>query len=147
MTALLKPEARAWIFVDWPDINYTVRWARVSDHWMDFELFSRLGVFEENGLSRIAWNRKDAPCRPDPVYSLDEAQVTIAGHVKWDGCWEFHQVDEVLHFCGGRDGLREFSEALERVLRLAIENLPAADPEMFEEQPRQGAPRGLSSVP
>ena len=48
------------------------------------------------------WNRKDWDSLPDPVMTLEEADVFLDGAVKFDGCsnWNFVSLpDMLIHFC------------------------------------------------
>lgn len=53
----------------------------------------------------IFYNRKNASITPDPVYTLEEAEIYLEGSMKWDGCSniDFFPEDSrkgYKHFCG-----------------------------------------------
>ena len=39
---------------------------------------------------------------PNPAPTLEEAQVFLAGHIKWDGCSDWYDFDQCWHFCSSQ---------------------------------------------
>jgi hypothetical protein len=99
--------------------TYTVRLKWGDDLWVDYEVFADLWSISDE---KQQWNRKGTTQRPDPVDSLDEAQPTVSGYVKWDGCqhidWheghicERYQMDGIFKAIG--DARTEAFKAMQR---------------------------------
>lgn len=106
---------------DLRDLGYVVRfeWKDESNvYWVDFELYDNL----EYGEGPIVFQRRGAPARPDPVSSIEEAQVLVSGNVKWDGCSNWNFVDDCFHFCDG-EAIVRFGKALREVYDLAYTHI------------------------
>lgn len=77
--------------------------------WIDFRIAEVIGTVVEDGtgamrmghamairtLPRAAngrkfFNRRGSSFSPDPVYTMDDAELIAVGFVKWDGCTQFH---------------------------------------------------------
>lgn len=94
---------------------YTIRlrWddPKPGDHrpayWINFELFSLLGPDEP----RI-YNKRGSTYSPNPVESIDEAEIEVDGFVKWDGCTEYGFPGGRPHFCSWR-GIQAQHTAIE----------------------------------
>ncbi len=84
------------------ELGYTVR-VQKSSHCWDFEVFQILPHGRQilwYDRRAAAWNMA-SPC-PRSVDSLEDAVRFLHGHIKWDGCsnWHFNEQDQVmLHFC------------------------------------------------
>ena len=78
---------------------------------VDYFIYETEGV-ESNGA--VWFHKKGSTHCPDPVETIDEAEVFAHGEVKWDGCsnWHFDEQDRcMLHGCS-----REYLPALGEVL-------------------------------
>jgi hypothetical protein len=120
-----EPEAE-WQRIDFEDIWWTLCFQVVGEHWMNWRLYE---IASPDGPM---WSRAGSNSHPDMVTAIGDAQVALEGHVKWDACWEINQEDFPLHFCAGYTSLLRLAKALERVLNVALDQLAAADSEMFE---------------
>jgi len=113
--------------VEWPDIYYTLRLKLADDdaYNADFELFAMVCV----PPSEITYAKKGWTALPsDMTPNLDEATHCASGWIKWDGCTEFETREEGedgmrKHVCG-REGMKRFATALERLYDVAAERLP-----------------------
>jgi hypothetical protein len=68
-------------------------WSDVRDDngqrmWVDFAIYEVIGC-ESGGERRKFYNRKDSVTSHNPVYDPEEAESTVDGFVKWDGCTQF----------------------------------------------------------
>jgi hypothetical protein len=102
------------------DFGFCVRW-RYSSHWADVEVFKYIGK-EMSDPPRLFFNRKDWVAGPDPVYSMDEAEVYLEGYIKWDGCCELDM--GCPHWCGPEDFKQHF-RLLEWIYKRSRELLEA----------------------
>jgi len=87
------------------DIGFTI----VCDY-TPKSCFVEFKVYDLEGLpvdgSPPMWHKKGSGSYPDPVESLDEADVFLHGSVKWDGCsnWSIDENDRgMLHGCSRAD--------------------------------------------
>ncbi len=66
-----------------------------------FEVYKIAGTQDDGTL---LYDRKGATSWPDPVETLDEAQMFLSGDVKWDGCsnWVFEE-PPMIHFCSRQE--------------------------------------------
>lgn len=88
---------------DFHDLDYTVVAEQTGAGIVTFKIYEIGGTnLTENGKPTvdIFWNRKNWKSLPDPVTTLDEAQIWLEGSVKFDGCsnWHFEECMAV-HFC------------------------------------------------
>jgi hypothetical protein len=90
------------------DLDFTVV-AEAHDYRVEFKIYDIVG-FEEGETKGIydrpVWQRAGAHVSPDIVDTLNNAEVYLSGHVKWDGCsnWRFDEQDRcMLHGCGKAD--------------------------------------------
>jgi len=68
------------------------------EHWTDLKVY-KITSRDTDGL--LSFDRKNARSLPDPVESIDEAEVYLEGYIKWDGCSELDQGRP--HWCGPFD--------------------------------------------
>lgn len=87
--------------VHYDDIGFTVRYGLIdqNDLVMDFECYDYdLGATIPPSGERIPTRFYDGEC--NPTESLDEAELFLEGHVKWDGCSNMYTEEESCwHFC------------------------------------------------
>jgi len=84
------------------DLRFVVA-AEVAEFHVDYFIYDIAGFTEDN-LPLL--QKKDATFYPDPVESMEDAEVFLHGFVKWDGCsnWHFDEQDRLMiHGCGRAD--------------------------------------------
>lgn len=108
------------------EFGFTLRW-RVLPHWADVVAFDKAGV-ECGEPPRALYLRKGAKNGEDNVYTLDEAEPYLEGHVKWDGCTELNMGQP--HWCG-RDGYRKHCDLLQYIYVRSQQLMDKSDPELF----------------
>ena len=74
--------------------DYVVRlyWRAHEDGsvlWVDFDAIQIVGIERGGDGDREIYSRRGSDASPDPVYSLDEAELAVHGFVKFDGCTQF----------------------------------------------------------
>ena len=85
---------------------------QVFEHWMD---------------EKEAFQKKGSTHSPDPVYSIDEAEVFVSGYIKWDGCANLQFEDKgYLHFCS-KEEAENVGKMFGRLYDLAKSMLPTPD--------------------
>lgn len=77
------------------DFGWMLRY-RHTDHWLDYEAYKMTASSDER-----MYERKGAQDGFAMTSNIEEAEVTISGYVKWDGCTEFTLNN--THFCGRAD--------------------------------------------
>lgn len=85
--------------------------AQPHDYHVDYTLYDIEGWTEDD---QPMWHKAGAVAWPHPVESLSDAEPYLHGHVKWDGCsnWHFDEQDRLmLHACS-REGLMRLGEAM-----------------------------------
>lgn len=95
------------------EFGFRLRW-EVQDHWADVRAYEVVAIGAEGKL----YQRKDSSFSPDPVESLDEAEVYLEGYIKWDGCSELDM--GCPHWCGPGDWQKHI-KLLEHIWRTAFE--------------------------
>jgi hypothetical protein len=93
------------------DIGFTVI-ATPYSHCADYVIYDIVGFDQDD---KPLYLNEDDPYR-DPTDDLSKADVFAHGHVKWDGCsnWHFDRQDEVMiHGCG-RSDLSRIGDVLAR---------------------------------
>lgn len=110
-------------FLDVGPFGWLVRYQH-SAHWLDFQAYE---VASEDGDGGRLYLKKDWTSSGDMVSSLDEAEVTIDGHVKWDGCCEMSFGDHRPHFCGAGD-VEEYTTVMRELHKLCL-LLPEVEPD------------------
>lgn len=78
------------------DIGYTARVTKNLHLW-EFEVFEILSHERQ-----LLWHDNSKIGSPCPVEFLEQAKRFLHGHIRWDGCsnWHFDEQDRVmLHFC------------------------------------------------
>ena len=114
--------------VHFDDLGFTVAWELSGEHWCEFTVYKIACPYTE-GQQERAWNRKDYNSTPDCVDSIELAQPFVHGHVKWDGCsnWHFDEQENImLHFCSKAE-TGNVGRLLERLYELAAKVIPAWD--------------------
>lgn len=107
---------------DWPDIEFSAV-ATPHESYVEFAVYEIEGIMEG---SKPLWHKQGSPCFPDPVDSIEEAELFLHGSVRWDGCsnWYFNEQDRaMLHGCG-RNDLAALGEVMCRCWDWAREILP-----------------------
>lgn len=100
--------------------------AEAHSHQVDFKVYEVEGLESPN---KPLFHKKDADTYPDPVESIDDAEVYLHGAVKWDGCsnWHFDEQDRVmLHACD-RSKLLAFGDVMAKCWDWAKEIMPNFD--------------------
>ena len=108
------------------DIGFAAKVTKQESHWIEFSVYEIEGVADKG---QRFFHRKDSPVSPDPVESMDEADVYLHGSVKWDGCsnWHFDEQDRsLLHGCS-REDLTKLGEVMAKCWDYAKENLESWD--------------------
>jgi hypothetical protein len=82
-------------------------------------------VVGETETGRKFFNRAGYTSSPDPVDTIEEAQIFAEGSVKWDGCCNFEFTDVPLHTCSRADA-GDLGRLLEAIYDLAAEEMPEA---------------------
>ncbi len=95
--------------------GYLIVW-RCLEHWADFRVYEVIFKEGEYPGEPLTFNRRDAICSPDPVTNLEDAEITMEGHIKWDGCSEIDMGRP--HWCGPRY-FRQHFQLLEHLYREA----------------------------
>jgi hypothetical protein len=88
-----------------------------TDTWIDFEAFEVVSVEMSPNEGAKSYARKGATTGEDTTYDVDDAEPTICGFVKWDGCSEMTLGRR--HFCGAKD-VESFAKAIVALHRLAL---------------------------
>lgn len=124
------------VTVDWPDLGYTCVASVLTRSSLDdrpimieWKLYTLYDEVRTNGVpEHREWQRAGSDFSPDPVDSLDEAEIFAEGATKWDGCinWEFKNDGLMLHECD-RQGLINLGILLARVHDLCGGMMPSAD--------------------
>lgn len=106
------------------DNGFTIVGTLDSDNWMEVKVYTLLG---RNDAGEILW-QDDSGSRPRPTASMDDAEVFLEGHIKWDHCsnWSICPGGMPLHFCGIEDAERVF-KIFQRIYALAAEVMPNWD--------------------
>lgn len=96
-----------------PDLRFTVVASIPDEYQVDYRVYELLWI---NDDGTHAWQRDGATSGPDPVETLEEAELFLHGFVKWDGCsnWHFDAQDSLmLHGCS-REDLTRLGEIMAR---------------------------------
>ena len=90
------------------DLDFTVV-AEVHDYRVEFKIYEICGLEEgetKGVYDRPVWGKAGAVSSGHVVDTIEESEVYLSGHVKWDGCsnWHFDEQDRcMLHGCGKAD--------------------------------------------
>ncbi len=111
------------------DFIVRLYWKPIEDGcvlWVYFETFEIIGFdVDENGKrGRQFYNLKGSHRTPDPVYTLDEAEVQSDGFVKSDGCTQF---DVGRVHVDHHKQLSKVFASIWAARRLAAEAMPGSD--------------------
>jgi hypothetical protein len=104
--------------IDWPDIHFSAKVARVGGGTVDFEIYE---LFDSD--PPLSWQRQGSLTHPDPVGSLEEAEVYAHGTVRFDGCSNWSLPEAYVHFCS-REELLNLGVVLARCWEWARDHLP-----------------------
>lgn len=81
--------------------------ASVENYYIDFLVYKHDCTIKDSaGVLTPQYHKKDSPCYPTPVETIEESEPYLRGFVKWDGCsnWYFVQQDRcMLHGCSRED--------------------------------------------
>jgi putative heme iron utilization protein len=108
---------------DYRDILFTVL-AQADDHICDFNVFEISNAFPDK--DGTAWNRAGANCWPNDTDNLEDAELFLSGHVKWDACsnWNFDAQEScMIHFCEKQQA-ENIGVVLGRLYDIAAELIP-----------------------
>lgn len=85
-----------------------------------FEIYTIVST-DINGT--VFWQRRGACSSLNPVNRLDEAELYLHGHVKWDGCsnWYFDEQDRVMLHCCGLNDIENIGKVMKRCWKWAGE--------------------------
>lgn len=108
------------------DIGYTITGNLCPDYGyaMYFEVYQIQGVCEDG---QVLWIKKGAVSLPDPVESIDDAEIFLHGSIKWDGCsnWHFDEQDRIMiHGCSV-DDMTNVGVLFERMCAIAKNTIPS----------------------
>lgn len=95
------------------DLGFSVV-AEPDEYSVEYKIYARFDAVASDGTP-LPFQRKDSTSHPDPVATIDEAEIFISGHVKWDHCsnWTFDESERCcIHFCE-RDKIKNISLILE----------------------------------
>ena len=96
--------------------GFTLRW-KADDYRAEFEVFAITGEAGQE-VPIPTYDRRGAMSTPDPVESIEQAEIYLEGHVKWDGCSEIDMGQE--HWCGPLEW-KAHCALLEHVYKRAFE--------------------------
>jgi len=110
-----KPEPQKTLIV-WDDLWYAARWWLINECVVGFEVFKINGIHcetQEHGAwvpsgtkgcpPGISLEKRDEVACGVAADDLDDADVYVSGHIKWDGCSdiEFPSTKTcMMHLCG-----------------------------------------------
>lgn len=105
-------------------LGFTVRY-KLSDYYADFMLYECIG-FEPD--DRPCYSKRGCVATA-PTADLDEAEVCMAGSIKWDGCSnvEYPETRECMQHLCGRGGWRDWCSALMALYDEVAPKIPAYD--------------------
>jgi hypothetical protein len=115
-----------WTVREHRDIQYTVRAKRYhSGYSVDFEVFKLCGW---NPDGSVFYSKSlDGPAEDGITEHIQEAEPSIDGNIKWDGCCNvsFRECSDnsMLHGCG-REDMTNIGVLFDRLYDLAIELMP-----------------------
>jgi hypothetical protein len=108
-----------WEVIAWPDIEWTVRvrpWgASDVSIGIEFEAFEQDGQLVDGTVLYVGKGDSGV------VDDLDEADRTVWGAIKWDGCSQWARAG--WHGCEFAD-VERYAEAMRRIYRLAPGRIP-----------------------
>jgi hypothetical protein len=108
---------------DFTDLDFTVVAELATDFRCEFTVYSIMGT-DSDGV--LLWTQDDEHGAPQPVDSLEEADVYLRGEIKWDGCsnWYFDEQDRVMiQFCS-KGAAKDIGTLFERMYDIAKEVIP-----------------------
>lgn len=108
---------RLWFFV--------VAELDVDGNRVKFTVYDIEGL-EDGDEKKPLFHKEGSPSHPDPVRTIEEADIYLHGEVKWDGCsnWHFDQQDRVmLHGCS-REDVQRYGDIMGACWDWASELLP-----------------------
>jgi hypothetical protein len=117
-----KTRGEKWLDVG--SFGWLVRYEH-SDTWLDFKAYECVGEESHPRVGRKLFYKKDWRTSSDHAETMEEAEVTIDGFVKWDGCSEMSAGRLSPHFCGRRD-VEAYGKALTELHKLCL-LLPQVD--------------------
>ena len=110
------------VVIYFDDIGYAAKVTNQESHRIEFVVYEIEGVTDKG---QRLFHKKDSPTNPDPVETMDEADVYLHGSVKWDGCsnWYFDEQNRVmLHGCS-REDLTNLGEVMAKCWDYVKDNL------------------------
>lgn len=108
------------------DLEYYVVY-EVHGYHVDYTVYPVFAMYHEDGkldtTKGVPLVEKDMG--GSPVYTIEEAEVTVTGFVKWDGCsnWDFKTSECMMHFCE-REQMVQLGELLGRLYDMTAELCP-----------------------
>jgi hypothetical protein len=102
------------------DLGYVVLYG-VERHYITFMVFEILSL-----EPKILLHAKHEDSRPNPVETFEDAEVFLAGRIKWDGCADLNWApddDGYHHYCS-RKQATEIGTLLHRIYELASDAMP-----------------------
>ena len=101
------------------DLCFTIVYEHTNDPYVvNFWCYDIEGWLDDG---KPLYHKKDSPSYPDPVETIEEAEMFLHGDVKWDGCsnWYFDEQNiGMLHGCSRQDVTR-FGDVLGRCWDIA----------------------------
>lgn len=93
--------------------KWLIRLKSSGAHWCNFTIYSVTYTLE--GVQHFLPKRwKSSP--DDAVPWTTDAEFTVDGFIKWDGCTEFNATD---HFCNGPESYAELHTVIQLMLKAA----------------------------
>lgn len=117
-----KTKGEKWIDVG--SFGWLVRYEH-TDTWLDFKAYECIGEETHPNAGRKLFYKKDWRTSSDHAESIEDAEVTVEGFVKWDGCSEMSAGRLSPHFCGKHD-VEAYGQALAEFHKLCL-LLPSID--------------------
>ncbi|HYF56921.1 MAG TPA: hypothetical protein VEA41_21910 [Salinarimonas sp.] len=106
------------------DFGYVID-AETSSHWMDFRVFSIVGRSSMAPDSTPSFVRaEDNPHGNKMTDDLAKAQPMCSGFIKWDGCFQVTEFDDMPLHWDSLINVKAFSDLFPAIWALADEIMP-----------------------
>ena len=112
--------------------GFRLKW-EFQSYWASVKAYEITSYDDDDN---IYFHKKDALCSSDEVENIDDADIYLEGHVKWDGCSELQQ-GQHYHWCGV-NGYKKHIALLDYIYNRAMELMSDADTDVggvWSEQP------------
>lgn len=108
------------------DLEYYITY-EVHDYRVEYVVYPVFSMYQGDGTldtsNGVPLVEKDRGATP--AYRTEDAEVTVTGFIKWDGCsnWDFKTGGCMLHFCD-REQMVQLGELLGRLYDLTANLCP-----------------------